>query len=64
MMFQTQAPSENDQDSYSDYSDISSQISSNVSSISDRNDDTINNLTAEFRTRGYSSDEEYNSISS
>ena len=45
-------------------SDSSSSMSSNVSSSSDRNDDTINNLTAEFRHAGYSSDEEYNSIAS
>ena len=45
-------------------SDSVSSMSSNVSSSSDRNDDTINNLTAEFRNVAYSSDEEYNSISS
>lgn len=52
------------QSQYYQESDSVSSMSSNVSSSSDRNDDTINNLTAEFRNVGYSSDEEYNSISS
>jgi hypothetical protein len=50
---------------YDENNDSHSSLSSNVSSSSDRNDDTINNLTADyFRTEGYSSNEDYDSASS